>query len=124
MRHWLHRFTPALLALLAGLLGLVALVPQPAAAPAPPAADYVLVVGVAGLRWDDINAADTPAMWQMAQSGAIGALSVRSARRITCAGDGWLTLGSGNFAVYTAGPVTPCARSLACRSPSTSPAPP
>ncbi|GAA4252662.1 hypothetical protein GCM10022255_050350 [Dactylosporangium darangshiense] len=107
MRHWLHRFTPALLALLAGLLGLVALVPQPAAAPAPPAADYVLVVGVAGLRWDDINAADTPAMWQMAQSGAIGALSVRSARRITCAGDGWLTLGSGNFAVYTAGPVTP-----------------
>ncbi|MEV8517526.1 hypothetical protein [Dactylosporangium sp. NPDC051484] len=107
MRHWLHRFTPALLALLAGLLGLVALVPQPAAPPAAPTADYVLIVGVAGMRWDDITATDTPAMWQMAQDGAIGALSVRSARRITCAGDGWLTLGSGNFAIYTPGAVTP-----------------
>ncbi|WP_432837275.1 hypothetical protein [Dactylosporangium sp. CA-092794] len=107
MRHWLHRFAPVLLALLAGLLGLVALVPRPAAAPAAPTADYVIVVGVAGLRWDDVTAADTPAMWQLAQEGAIGALSVRSARRITCAGDGWLTLGSGNFAVYTPGSVTP-----------------
>ncbi|WP_432975190.1 hypothetical protein [Dactylosporangium sp. CA-233914] len=106
MRHWLHRFLPGLLALVAGLLGVAALIPRPAAAPPQPSADYVLVVGVAGLRWDDINAADTPAMWQMAQGGAIGALSVRSARRITCAGDGWLTLGSGNFAVYTTGPVT------------------
>ncbi|MER7003586.1 hypothetical protein ABT297_11160 [Dactylosporangium sp. NPDC000555] len=107
MRHWLHRSTPTLLALLAGLVGLVALVPQPAAAPAAPAADYVLIVGAAGLRWDDITATDTPAMWQMAQDGAIGALSVRSARRITCAGDGWLTLGSGNFAIHTPGAVTP-----------------
>ncbi|MEV6929887.1 hypothetical protein AB0M46_36125 [Dactylosporangium sp. NPDC051485] len=107
MRHWLHRSLPALLALLAGLLGLVALIPRPAAAPPAPTADYVLIVGVAGLRWDDVNATDTPAMWQMAQHGAIGALSVRSARRITCAGDGWLTLGSGNFAVYTPGAVTP-----------------
>jgi hypothetical protein len=109
----LHRFSPAVLALLAGLLGLVGLIPRPAAAPAAPAADYVVVVGVAGLRWDDVNAADTPAMWQMAQGGAIGALSVRSARRITCAGDGWLTLGAGNFAIYTAGPVTPACPDLA-----------
>ncbi|MEU7874152.1 hypothetical protein [Dactylosporangium sp. NPDC049140] len=107
MRHWLHRFSPALLALLAGLAGVAALIPRPAAVPAQPTADYVIIVGVAGLRWDDVNAADTPAMWQMAQDGAIGALSVRSARRITCAGDGWLTLGSGNFAVFTPGPVTP-----------------
>ncbi|GAA2349525.1 hypothetical protein [Dactylosporangium salmoneum] len=112
MRHWLHRSLPALLALLAGLLGLVALIPRPAAAPAAPTADYVLIVGVAGLRWDDVNATDTPAMWQMAQHGAIGALSVRSARRITCAGDGWLTLGSGNFAVYTPGAVTPACPDL------------
>jgi hypothetical protein len=112
MRFWLHRFSPALLALLAGLIGVAGLIPRPAAAPAKPTADYVLIVGVAGLRWDDINAADTPAMWQMAQGGAIGALSVRSARRITCAGDGWLTLGSGNFAVYTPGPVTPVCPAL------------
>ncbi|WP_433048069.1 hypothetical protein [Dactylosporangium sp. CS-033363] len=107
MRHWLHRFSPALLALLAGLMGVAGLIPRPAAVPAQPTADYVIIVGVAGLRWDDVNASDTPAMWQMAQGGAIGALSVRSARRITCAGDGWLTLGSGNFAVYTPGAVTP-----------------
>ncbi|MER7281084.1 hypothetical protein ABT369_42275 [Dactylosporangium sp. NPDC000244] len=107
MRLWLHRFSPALLALLAGLAGVAGLIPRPAAVPAQPTADYVIVVGVAGLRWDDVNASDTPAMWQMAQGGAIGALSVRSARRITCAGDGWLTLGSGNFAIYTPGAVTP-----------------
>ncbi|GAA3451661.1 hypothetical protein [Dactylosporangium matsuzakiense] len=107
MRQWLHRFAPALLALLAGLLGVAGLIPRPAATPAKPAADYVIIVGVAGLRWDDVNATDTPAMWQMAQGGAIGALSVRSARRITCAGDGWLTLGAGNLAVYTPGAVTP-----------------
>ncbi|GGM07167.1 hypothetical protein ACFFX1_27535 [Dactylosporangium sucinum] len=107
MRHRLHRFTPALLALLVGLLGIVALIPRPAADPVAPAADYVIVVGVAGLRWDDVNPDDTPTMWQLAQAGSIGALSVRSARRVTCAGDGWLTLGAGNFAIYTAGAVTP-----------------
>ncbi|WP_433608326.1 hypothetical protein ACQP2P_35160 [Dactylosporangium sp. CA-139114] len=112
MRLWLHRFSPALLALLAGLAGVAGLIPRPAAAPAQPTADYVIVVGVAGLRWDDVNASDTPAMWQMAQGGAIGALSVRSARRITCAGDGWLTLGSGNFAIYTPGAVTPVCPAL------------
>ncbi|GAA2612161.1 hypothetical protein GCM10010399_48820 [Dactylosporangium fulvum] len=107
MHHRLHRLAPALLALLAGLLGLVAFIPQPAAEPVAPSADYVIIVGVAGLRWDDVNPDDTPTMWQLAQEGSIGALSVRSARRVTCAGDGWLTLGAGNYAVYTPGVVTP-----------------
>jgi hypothetical protein len=106
MRHWLHRFTPALLALLVGVAGLLALIPRPAVDPAAPSADYVIIAGAAGLRWDDVNPDDTPTMWQLAQHGAIGALSVRSARRVTCAGDGWLTLGAGNYAVFTDGPVT------------------
>ncbi|MEV4140521.1 hypothetical protein AB0J72_51210 [Dactylosporangium sp. NPDC049742] len=106
MRHRLHRFTPALLSLLVGFVALLALIPRPAAEAVPPSADYVIIVGVAGLRWDDVNPTDTPTMWQLAENGAIGALSVRSARRVTCAGDGWLTLGAGNYATFTTGPIT------------------
>jgi hypothetical protein len=107
VRRGLHRFTPALLALLAGAVGLAALVPHPEAGVTAPSADYVVIVGVAGLRWDDVNPTDTPTIWRMAERGAIGALSVRSARRITCPGDGWLTLGAGNFARFTPGTVVP-----------------
>jgi hypothetical protein len=107
IRPRLRRAAPTLLALVMALLGLLALVPRPAATAAPQTADYVIVAGAAGLRWDDVNAIDTPTMWRLAQSGSIGALSVRSARAVTCAGDGWLTLGTGNFARYTLGQVTP-----------------
>src|SRR2546430_5443188 len=62
-------------------------------------ADYVIIAGAAGLRWDDVNPVDTPTMWQLAQNGAVGALSVSSARSPTCPEDGWLTLGAGNFAL-------------------------
>ena len=60
-------------------------------------ADYVVVAGAAGLRWDDVNAVDTPTLWRLAQQGSIGALSVRSAAAPTCPSDGWLTLGAGNL---------------------------
>jgi hypothetical protein len=89
--------------ILAALLSLVGLSPQPAgAAPAQPT-DYAVIAGAAGLRWDDLSPTDTPTMWALADTGAIGALSVRSGRRPTCPGDGWLTLGAGNYAAYSRG---------------------
>jgi hypothetical protein len=61
-------------------------------------ADAVLVVGVPGLTWSDIDPEGTPELWALAGESAIGALSVRAARSTTCVLDGWATLGAGNRA--------------------------
>ncbi|GAA5192171.1 hypothetical protein GCM10023322_51140 [Rugosimonospora acidiphila] len=83
---------------LASVLGLVAV---PATGAPSVHVQHVVVAGAAGLRWDDVNPTDTPNLWRLAQQGSIGALSVRSAHSPTCPGDGWLTLGAGNYAVGT-----------------------
>ena len=62
------------------------------------AADRVVVVGVPGLTWDDVDAAVTPELWGLAAESSIGAVSVRAARSTTCLLDGWATLGAGNRA--------------------------
>ncbi|GIG62859.1 hypothetical protein Lfu02_72310 [Longispora fulva] len=82
---------------LVALTGGLAVGAAPAAA-APAGADYAVIVGAAGLRWDDLNPTDTPTLWKLAETGSIGAMSARSARTLTCPQDGWLTLGAGNFA--------------------------
>ncbi|MDT7545405.1 MAG: hypothetical protein QOE99_1515 [Actinomycetota bacterium] len=56
----------------------------------------VVVIGVPGLRWSDVNARDTPALARLAAQGSVGVLSVRTAAPIDCPADGWLTLGAGN----------------------------
>ena len=61
-------------------------------------ADRVLVIGVPGLTWDDVDPAATPELWELAGESAIGAISVRAARSTTCLLDGWATLGAGNRA--------------------------
>jgi hypothetical protein len=94
----LRRLTPVALTVLVVLLGVAALVIRPAVPSAGKSADYVVIVGVAGLRWDDVDPERTPQLWRLAERGAIGALSVRSAHRPTCPTDGWLTLGAGNYA--------------------------
>jgi hypothetical protein len=113
-------FGPLLLVLVVAAGVALSLMPRPAAGAATSRADYVVVVGSAGLRWDDINPVDTPALWQVASVGAIGALSVRSAASPTCPADGWLTLGAGNYAT-TGGQLTAtkqCARAaVTVRSP-------
>jgi hypothetical protein len=96
-----RRTAPYLAALAVALAAVVGLVPRPAASAPQRSADYVVVAGAAGLRWDDVNPTDTPTLWRLAQEGAIGALSVRSARQPTCPADGWLTLGAGNYAQRT-----------------------
>jgi hypothetical protein len=87
--------------LLLAVLGLLAL-----AAPAPAAeeglADRVVVVGVPGLVWSDLDPDTTPALWELADTSPIGAVSVRAARSTTCLLDGWATLGAGNRARFPA----------------------
>ncbi|SCL30147.1 hypothetical protein GA0074692_2869 [Micromonospora pallida] len=96
----LRRLAPLLLTLLAVVLGVTALAAEPDGASRRPDADFVVIVGVPGLRWDDVDPETTPTLWRMAENGSIGSLSARSARRPTCPVDGWLTLGAGNFAAW------------------------
>lgn len=83
--------------LLLVVAALAALVPAaPAAAAA--RAEHVVVVGVPGLRWEDVDADGTPALWDVASRGSVASLSVRAALSTTCPGDGWASLGAGNRA--------------------------
>src|SRR5256885_3332937 len=95
----LRRLTPYLIAAAVALTSTLGFVSGAATGAPGEHADYVIIAGAAGLRWDDVNPVDTPTMWQLAQNGAVGALSVSSARSPTCPEDGWLTLGAGNFAL-------------------------
>lgn len=61
-------------------------------------ADYAIVVGVPGLRWEDLDQRRTPTLWRLAEQGSIGSMSVRSAVSPTCPADGWTTLSAGNYA--------------------------
>ncbi len=93
------------------LLALLVLAPTPAAAADAELAG-ALVVGVGGLRWDDLGP-DTPALNALAATGAVGALSVKALPRLTCPADGWLTLGAGARAQAYATHREPCGPSLA-----------
>ncbi|MCW3819551.1 hypothetical protein ONA91_34435 [Micromonospora sp. DR5-3] len=96
----LRRLTPVLLTLLVVVLGVTALAARPPHGNPGRSADFVVLAGAAGLRWDDVDPQTTPTLWRMAEQGSIGSLSVRSAHRPTCPVDGWLTLGAGNFAAW------------------------
>ncbi len=56
----------------------------------------VVVVGIEGLRWQDVSETATPALAQLHREGASGVLSVKTAARADCPAAGWLTLGAGN----------------------------
>ncbi|HEY2670370.1 MAG TPA: hypothetical protein VGJ07_08330 [Rugosimonospora sp.] len=92
---------PYLVAAAIALAAVFGLVSVPATGAPSDHVDHVIIVGAAGLRWDDVNPTDTPNLWRLAQQGSIGALSVRSAHSPTCPADGWLTLGAGNYAERT-----------------------
>ena len=67
----------------------------PAGVRALPASRRVVVVAVPGLRWEDITAQATPALWELARRGAVGALSVKAGPAVSCRADGLLTLTAG-----------------------------
>ncbi|GAA1646340.1 hypothetical protein GCM10009790_29480 [Georgenia ruanii] len=58
----------------------------------------VVVIGTAGVRWEDLSSLATPNMWGLAQHGASANLVVRSVRSSTCPADGWLALSAGRRA--------------------------
>ncbi len=90
-----------LLVLLLAVVGPLALA-APVQAADEGLADRVLVVGVPGLVWSDLDPEATPALWELADTSPIGAVSVRAARSTTCLLDGWATLGAGNRARFPA----------------------
>jgi hypothetical protein len=77
----------------------VARAAAPAAAdPAPAASGPVVVVGVPGLRWDDVTPQTTPTLWRLADRSSVASLTARSGEPAVRA-VGWLTLGTGSRAV-------------------------
>jgi hypothetical protein len=58
-------------------------------------AGRVALIGVSGLHWNDLTPSDTPNLWELAGSSAIGSLSVRTVGSVTCPYDGWLTVSAG-----------------------------
>lgn len=58
----------------------------------------IIVFGVPGLAWTDIDASVTPHLWEMAGSGASASMSVRTIGSWTCPEAGWLSLGAGERA--------------------------
>jgi hypothetical protein len=63
----------------------------PAAQPA-----KVLLVGLPGLRWDDIGTGAMPALDRLAAGGAVGAMNVRTRSDTPTAGEGYASLGAGS----------------------------
>jgi hypothetical protein len=110
MTRALTRLCTALLAVLV-LVSSVAGITGPAAAgtaqpsPSSPApvqdeaeARPVVLLGFAGLTFEDIDPDRTPHLWRLVDSGAVGSLTPRSVRSTSCAADGWLALSSGRRA--------------------------
>jgi hypothetical protein len=85
------------LAVLVALLPLGAF-PSAASAATDRSGTSIIVLGVPGLRWDDLSPTATPTMWALAQHGATGALVVRAVDETTQPMDGWATLSAGNRA--------------------------
>ena len=59
-----------------------------------PAAGVVLV-GIAGLAWQDVTLEDAPTLHSLVGPNAVASLTVRTVRPRTCVVDGWLTVGAG-----------------------------
>jgi hypothetical protein len=76
-------------------LAVAALGARPASAAAATTPHRVVLIGIAGLRWSDISATATPAIWRLASVGSAGSLVVSGVATLTCPADGWLTLNAG-----------------------------
>ena len=96
----------------AGAAAAAVLGPGPAAAQAvrasTPVSRHVVIVGISGLRWTDISASATPALWRVAGRGSVGSLVDYAVLPRTCPADGWLTLNAGNRAQVPHTESAPC----------------
>jgi hypothetical protein len=75
----------------------------------------LVVVGVGGVRWSDVDAARTPALASLARRAAIADVAVRSVRTTTCPVDGWLTVSAGRRAADVRTPKAPNPGNPPCR---------
>ncbi|HEY0716586.1 MAG TPA: hypothetical protein VGD68_03135 [Streptosporangiaceae bacterium] len=73
-----------------------------------PVPEHVVIVGISGLRWTDVSAAGTPALWQVASGGSPGSLVDYAILPHTCPADAWLTMNAGNRARVQHGEKGPC----------------
>jgi hypothetical protein len=69
---------------------------------------HVVIVGISGLRWTDVSAAGTPALWRVTSSGSPGSLVDYAILPHTCPADAWLTLNAGNRAQAPHTEKSPC----------------
>ncbi|MFC7404260.1 hypothetical protein [Georgenia alba] len=76
-------------------------------------AGEIVVVGMAGVRWDDLSALATPHLWSLAERGASANLVARSVRSFSCPVDGWLALSAGRRAADVPMPTYGACRRLA-----------
>ena len=90
------------------LLVLATVTPAWGLSPAPTAAPTIVVVGSPGLVWTDVDARRMPTLDRLRRTGAAGVLSVKTAGRLDCAADAWLTLGAGNRARALGRPAAHC----------------
>lgn len=88
-------------ALLAAL-AVLQLLPDDTDEAIPARVDSVIVLGVGGLSWSDIDAETTPNLAALAENGSLAELNTDSGRNFTCTLDGWLTLSAGAPAVAAA----------------------
>ena len=58
--------------------------------------DKVLLVGLPGLRWDDVGTGAMPALDRLVAGGAVAAMSVRTRSDLPTVGEGYATLGAGS----------------------------
>jgi hypothetical protein len=65
--------------------------PEPTATPERP----LVVAGVAGLEWSDLDRTRTPRLWALVAGGDVASIAVRTLSP-TCPVDAWLTLSAGN----------------------------
>ncbi|HEX3750623.1 MAG TPA: hypothetical protein VHW06_08685 [Streptosporangiaceae bacterium] len=66
--------------------------------PAAGVSQHVVIVGISGLRWTDVSAASTPALWRVTSEGSPGSLVDYAILPHTCPADAWLTMNAGNRA--------------------------
>jgi hypothetical protein len=79
-----------------------------ATAPQVASSQRVLVIGIPGLRWSDLSATATPALWRLAGAGSVGSLVVTTIGIRTCPAGAWLTLNSGARAAAPGDGAGPC----------------
>lgn len=103
--------------LFAALSAIAVLAAAPANAEEAGSADGVVLVGVPGLSWGDIDEERTPHLWSLVGGGASGAMSVRTIGSWTCPEAGWVSVGAG----ARAGGLN--ARDAACEAQTRIPAP-